>query len=90
MLRGIGFLLGFQVTPWWNAPTRSAPRRRARDYDGGDHGAPLLPVASLGKHKLGKGCLYLKRLADVDVAVLEALVAHSVAEMRRRYPSVDA
>ena len=47
-------------------------------------------LASLGKHTVGKGCLYLKRLADVDMAVLEALVAHSVAEMRRRYPAADA
>ncbi len=28
----------------------------------------------LGKHSLGKGCLYIKRLADVDVKVLEQLV----------------
>ncbi len=41
----------------------------------------------LGKHKMGKGCLYFKRLADLDVAVLEQLVAGSVAELQRRYPS---
>jgi hypothetical protein len=40
----------------------------------------------LGKHKAGKGCLYLKTLDDVDRAVLRALVEHSVAEMRRRHP----
>lgn len=34
---------------------------------------PLL--AKLGKHSTGKGCLYLKKLADVDVAVLKKLVA---------------
>lgn len=28
----------------------------------------------LGKHSLGKGCLYIKRLADVDVKVLEKLI----------------
>jgi hypothetical protein len=39
----------------------------------------------LGKHKTGKGCLYIKRLADVDLAVLENLIAKSVAEMRKRY-----
>jgi hypothetical protein len=33
----------------------------------------LLP--RLGKHKAGKGCLYLKRLSDVDTGVLEQLIA---------------
>ena len=41
----------------------------------------------LGKHKAGKGCVYVKRLADVDLKVLERLVALSVAERRRRHPS---
>jgi Domain of unknown function (DU1801) len=43
-------------------------------------------LAKLGKHKRGKSCLYFKRLADLDVKVLEALIAGSVAEVRRRYP----
>jgi len=46
--------------------------------------APLL--AKLGKHRAGKACLYVKRLADIDLKVLESLVKGSVAEMRRRYP----
>jgi hypothetical protein len=37
----------------------------------------------LGKHTTGKSCLYLKSLADVDLAVLRELVAESVAHMRR-------
>ena len=48
-------------------------------------------LARLGKHKMGKSCLYFKRLVDLDVKVLEALIAGSVAEVRRRYPdSSDA
>ena len=43
-------------------------------------------LAKLGKHKIGKSCLHIKRLADVDLPVLEALVTRSVAETRRRYP----
>jgi len=43
-------------------------------------------LAKLGKHKMGKSCLYFKRLADLDANVLEALIAESVAEVRRRYP----
>lgn len=42
-------------------------------------------LAQLGPHTMGKGCLYLKKLADVDEAVLEALVAGAVAELRRRH-----
>ena len=38
-------------------------------------------MAKLGKHRTGKSCLYLKRLADVDVAVLEHLISASVKHM---------
>ena len=44
-------------------------------------------LAKLGKHKMGKSCLYFRRLADLDVKVLEALIAGSVAEVKRRYPA---
>jgi|SRR5688572_5882633 len=43
-------------------------------------------LARLGRHRMGKSCLYFKRLADLDVKVLEAIIAGSVAEARRRYP----
>ena len=43
-------------------------------------------LARLGKHRMAKCCLYFKRLADLDVNVLEELIAESVAEVRRRYP----
>ena len=42
-------------------------------------------LAKLGKHKMGKSCLYFKRLADLDTKVLEALVSESVAEIKRRH-----
>jgi hypothetical protein len=42
-------------------------------------------LSGLGTHKMGKACLYFKRLADLDIAVLEQLLTHSVAETRRRY-----
>jgi hypothetical protein len=42
-------------------------------------------LSRLGKHKMGKSCLYFKRLADLDTKVLEALVAGSVAELSRRH-----
>jgi hypothetical protein len=43
-------------------------------------------LARLGKHKEGKGCLYIKRLADVDAAVLEEMVVGSLAYMAEKYP----
>lgn len=43
-------------------------------------------LTRLGPHKMGNACLYLKRLADVDATVLEALLADAVAEVRRRHP----
>jgi len=42
-------------------------------------------LSKLGKHKMGKTCLYFKRLADLDISVLEQLVVESVAEVRRRH-----
>lgn len=42
-------------------------------------------LSRLGKHKMGKSCLYFKRLADLDKTVLERLVANSVADAKRRY-----
>jgi hypothetical protein len=41
-------------------------------------------MAKLGRHKTGKSCLYLKRLADVDPAVLKELVGRSVAAMEKK------
>lgn len=40
----------------------------------------------LGRHKMGKACLYVRRLADVDLGVLEQLVAEAAAATRARYP----
>jgi hypothetical protein len=36
-------------------------------------------LEQLGKHKAGKGCLYLRRLADVDLDVLRNLLADAAA-----------
>ena len=42
-------------------------------------------LSQLGKHKMGKGCLYVSRLSDVDPRILELLIAGSVAERKRHY-----
>lgn len=51
------------------------------DCEGGDKS--LLP--SLGKHRMSRSCLYFKQLADLDVSILEQLVANSIAGVKRRY-----
>jgi Domain of unknown function (DU1801) len=42
-------------------------------------------LSKLGKHKMGKGCLYIRKLSDVDLKVLEQLIVGSVTERKRRY-----
>lgn len=42
-------------------------------------------LARLGKHRMGKACLYVKRLADIDEAVLRELMEFSVSELRAHY-----
>ncbi|MCF8505003.1 MAG: DUF1801 domain-containing protein [Caulobacter sp.] len=43
-------------------------------------------LGRLGKHKTGASCLYLNRLADVDMGVLRELASESVRIMREKYP----
>ena len=43
-------------------------------------------LARLGKHKIGKSCLYIKRLSDVDTGVLEEMIVDSLAYMDAKYP----
>jgi hypothetical protein len=60
-----------------------SPRKAAIVLYGiaGSSGSKAL-LAKLGKHSMGKGCLYLKRLADVDETVLKKLVAKAIAARR--------
>jgi hypothetical protein len=47
-------------------------------------------MTKLGKHKTGKGCLYVNKLDDVDRKVLRRLIAQSVKTLRERYPTPRA
>lgn len=42
-------------------------------------------LKKLGKHTTSVGCLYIKRLADVDLKVLEQLVKRAYLDMQKRY-----
>ena len=74
---GVAFLVGF------------APRKAEFSIylmgDGGPRRDDLL--ARLGKHRMGKACLYVKRLSDIDLGVLRELAALSVSTLRQKYPA---
>ncbi len=39
-------------------------------------------MSRLGKHKAGKGCLYVSKLSDIDLQILEKLIAATVAQRK--------
>lgn len=43
-------------------------------------------LARLGKHKIGKACLYIKRLSDVDEAVLREMLVEGLRQLDEKYP----
>lgn len=43
-------------------------------------------LSRLGKHKIGKSCLYINKLADIDQAVLAELIRAGVADLGTRWP----
>jgi Domain of unknown function (DU1801) len=62
-----------------------SPRKAANVLYGaiGFSGADAL-LAKVGKHTTGKGCLYIKKLEDIDKKVLETMLVKSVAAKRER------
>lgn len=66
--------------------TGFSPRKRETTIytmPGFDNYSDLLET--LGKHRLGKSCLYIKKLSDVDTSTLETLLTRSVADMKSMY-----
>jgi hypothetical protein len=63
-----------------------SPRKAATVFYGllGFGGAADL-LSKLGKHSTGKGCLYVKKLADVDQKVLETLVVKAIAAAKAKH-----
>lgn len=43
-------------------------------------------LSRLGKHKPGKSCLYINKLADIDTAVLEELIQTGLADLNTKWP----
>lgn len=44
-------------------------------------------LLKLGKHKAGKGCVYIKKIADIDVEILKNMISYSVENLNKLYPS---
>lgn len=43
-------------------------------------------LSRLGKHKLGKACLYVNKLADIDLDVLEELIHAGLTDLQKQWP----
>ena len=44
-----------------------------------------LDFTGLGKYKLGKGCLYIKRLSDIDLEVLKRIIQDAIGIIKEKY-----
>jgi hypothetical protein len=44
-------------------------------------------LKKLGKHKASKGCIYVKKLEDIDLDVLEKIIKNCVTYLKKKYPS---
>ncbi|MBJ3784386.1 DUF1801 domain-containing protein [Devosia sediminis] len=55
-------------------------------YDGAAQAEQDALLARLGKHKAGKSCLYVKKLADIDMGVLRELAEFAYAHMAAKCP----
>ncbi|MDW8851739.1 DUF1801 domain-containing protein [Flavobacterium sp. MMLR14_040] len=45
-------------------------------------------LSKFGKHKAAKGCVYIKKLADIDVEILKKMVSGSAEYLQKLYPSI--
>ncbi|MCP2028940.1 hypothetical protein L1276_004119 [Flavobacterium sp. HSC-32F16] len=44
-------------------------------------------LLKFGKHKAGKGCIYIKKLTDIDLEILKKMISLSVESIQKLYPS---
>ena len=43
----------------------------------------------LGKHRIGKSCLYVNKLTDIDLDVLEEIIVAGIEDVRARYETIE-
>lgn len=44
-------------------------------------------LSKFGKHKAGKGCIYIKKITDIDIEILKKMISYSVENLNKLYPS---
>ena len=66
----------------WPLMAFSPRKQNLTLYGMADSHAELLQ--KLGKHSVSKGCLYIKRLSDIDVPTLKKLIRESVKQKKQR------
>lgn len=44
-------------------------------------------LSQFGKHKAGKGCIYIKKIADIKVEILKKMISLSVKNLTKLYPN---
>ncbi|WP_269236846.1 DUF1801 domain-containing protein [Flavobacterium flavigenum] len=44
-------------------------------------------LSKFGKHKAGKGCIYIKKLSDINTDILKQIISLSVDYLKKSYPS---
>jgi len=78
-----------QAERWVHAPYEYPSPFRGRHTKGPGRVQGLRDAlqAKVGEHTTGKGCHFIKKLADVDQKVLQTLIAKSLATMRARHSS---
>jgi hypothetical protein len=63
-----------------------SPRKKSLTiYLMGGHDGSEELLDKLGKHKLSVGCLYINKLSDVDIEILEKLIKKSVESLLKMY-----
>lgn len=46
-------------------------------------------LKDFGKHTTGKACVYINKVADIDVAILKALINQPITFLRKTYPDLE-
>jgi hypothetical protein len=67
-----------------------SPRKRETSlyiYSQGSGSQKLLPL--LGKYKMGKACIYIKKLSDIDEEILRQIAQHSIDYISKTYTRIQ-
>lgn len=46
-------------------------------------------LSKFGKHKTGKGCIYIQKLEDIDTSILTKMVKNSIEHTKKQYQAIS-